>query len=151
MKHSACQFSLILLAVSAAPAALAGPDILKCVDRNGHVTLTDQPCPAGSRVAVVIPDGAPNNPVAAQGAAQGASQVGSSGTAGSTGSGGDEPAPNAAPQVEHYPLPPAPPRARQRPASTKPTPLSRDEATLKAARMKMLLNESAQSRQARLQ
>ncbi|MGZ5200962.1 MAG: DUF4124 domain-containing protein [Telluria sp.] len=137
MKNPACQLSLILLAACAAPAALAGPDILKCVDRNGHVTLTDQPCPPGSQVALVIPDVAPGNPVAAPGAAQ----VGSSGGAGATGSGGDEPAPNATPAVEHYPLPPAPPKTRARPAPAKRTPLTRDEVTLKAARMKMLLND----------
>jgi hypothetical protein len=143
MKYPACQLSLILLAACAAPAALAGPDILKCVDRNGHVTLTDQPCPAGSRIALVIADGAAGSP-----AAPGTAQAGPSGAAGATGSGGDEPAPGATPALEHYPLPPAPPRSRQRPAPAKRTPLSRDETTLKAARMKMLLidNENAQAR-----
>jgi hypothetical protein len=37
-----------LSALMAAPAALAGNEIVKCVDANGHVTLTDQPCEAGS-------------------------------------------------------------------------------------------------------
>jgi hypothetical protein len=31
-----------------APAAMAGNDIVKCIDANGHVTLTDQPCEAGN-------------------------------------------------------------------------------------------------------
>jgi hypothetical protein len=137
MKFSACQFSLTLLAVCAAPAALAGPDILKCVDRSGHVTLTDQPCPAGSRVSLVIPDTA-TGPISTPGAGQ----MGSSGAAGVTGSGGDEPMPaTGAPAIEHHPLPPAPPRAKVRPAPAKRTPMTRDEVTLKAARIKMLLND----------
>jgi hypothetical protein len=138
MKFSACQFSLSLLAACAAPAALAGPDILKCVDRGGHVTLTDQPCPAGTRVSLVIPDAAPGGPISTPGGAQ----MGSSGAAGATGSGGDEPVPTtAAPAVEHYPLPAPPPRAKARPVPAKRTPMRRDEVTLKAARMKMLLND----------
>jgi hypothetical protein len=137
MKFSACQLSLTLLAACAAPAALAGPDILKCVDRSGHVTLTDQPCPAGSRVSLVIPDAA-TGPVSTPGAAQ----IGTSGGAGATGAGGDEPVPaTGAPAVEHYPLPPPPPRAKARPAPAKRTPMTRDEVTLKAARIKMLLND----------
>jgi hypothetical protein len=37
-----------LSAAAAAPAAMAGNEIVKCVDTSGHVTLTDQPCDAGS-------------------------------------------------------------------------------------------------------
>jgi hypothetical protein len=37
---------MIAAAVLAVP-ALAG-EIVKCVDSNGHVTLTDQPCASGS-------------------------------------------------------------------------------------------------------
>jgi len=36
------------LSVSMAAPALAGNEIVKCVDASGHVTLTDQPCEAGA-------------------------------------------------------------------------------------------------------
>lgn len=146
MKTTACQMSLILLAACAAPGALAAPDILKCVDSAGHVTLTDQPCPAGSRVTLVIPDAAPERPVA-----RGAAQMGGSGAAGATGSGGDEPqvtAPAAtapAPGIERMP---APPRSRYKTPAGKRVPLSRDEATLRAAHMRMLINDDEMGRQA---
>jgi hypothetical protein len=32
----------------AAPAAMAGNEIVKCIDASGHITLTDQPCEAGN-------------------------------------------------------------------------------------------------------
>lgn len=127
MIRRACQLSLILAACAAAPAALAGPDILKCVDRTGHITLTDQPCAPGSaatRVAV---------------------QEGYSGAGGNTGSGGDE-----TPAVEHYPAPaPLAPQHRWRPAPAKKPAMSRDAATLKAARAQ-LLKDAARPRQGRL-
>ncbi|GAB3470508.1 hypothetical protein GCM10027321_41010 [Massilia terrae] len=147
MRTTACQMSLILLAASAAPGALAGPDILKCVDSAGHVTLTDQPCPAGSRVTLVIPDAAPERLPAARGAAQ----VGSSGSAGATGLGGDEPQVTApattvpAPGVERMP---PPPRSKYKTPAGKRVPLSRDEATLRAAHMRMLINDDEMGRQA---
>jgi hypothetical protein len=37
-----------LSAAVAAPVATAGNEIVKCVDAQGHVTLTDQPCDSGS-------------------------------------------------------------------------------------------------------
>lgn len=148
MKSAACQMSLILLSAFAAPSVLAGPDILKCVDSGGHVTLTDQPCPAGTRVTLVIPDATPPRP-----AARGAAQMGGSG-AGSTGSGGDEPqvtAPAAtapAPAVERMPAPPAAPRSKSKTPAGKHVPLSRDETTLRAAHMRMLINDDQMGRQA---
>ncbi|MFL6709723.1 MAG: DUF4124 domain-containing protein [Massilia sp.] len=45
--------ALALLAALSAP-AFAGGDIVKCVAADGHVTLTDQPCNAGSSSASVI-------------------------------------------------------------------------------------------------
>jgi hypothetical protein len=32
----------------ATPAAMAGNEIVKCIDASGHITLTDQPCEAGN-------------------------------------------------------------------------------------------------------
>ena len=46
MKRPVRLLSIIAAAVLAAP-ALAG-EIVKCVDSDGHVTLTDQPCASGS-------------------------------------------------------------------------------------------------------
>ena len=46
MKRPVRLLSIIAAAVLAAP-ALAG-EIVKCVDSNGHVTLTDQPCATGT-------------------------------------------------------------------------------------------------------
>ena len=48
MKRTARLMSIIAAAVLAAPAAMAGADVVKCVDSSGHVTLTDQPCDSGS-------------------------------------------------------------------------------------------------------
>lgn len=142
MSRYACQLSLILIAAAAAPGALAGPDILKCVDSAGHVTLTDQPCPKGSRVTLVIPDAGPPRPAAR-------TQAGGSGSAGATGSGGDEPAaampPAPAPASER--VPPPPPRGKYK-TQSKPAPLSRDETTLRAARMRMAIMDDEMGRQA---
>ncbi|GAB3418510.1 DUF4124 domain-containing protein [Massilia agilis] len=128
MKRQACQLCLILAAATAAPSALAG-DILKCVDRTGHVTLTDQPCPPGTAgQRLVIQD----------------SSFGGSGSAGSTGSGGDE-LPAAVPAMARYPAPaPLPPRGKWKPPTAKEAQLSRDAATLKAARMQLMVKENGQ-------
>ena len=48
MKRPVHLMSMIAAMVLAAPAAMAGNDIVKCVDGGGHVTLTDQPCGAGA-------------------------------------------------------------------------------------------------------
>ena len=49
----------------AAPAAFAGPDIVKCVDQTGHVTLTDEPCSDG-RETVLVPASVNTPPAAAE-------------------------------------------------------------------------------------
>ena len=46
MKRPVRLLSIVAAALLAAP-ALAG-EIVKCVDSNGHVTLTDQPCESGA-------------------------------------------------------------------------------------------------------
>jgi Domain of unknown function (DUF4124) len=137
MSLKSCQLGLVLAAVMAAPAALAGPGILKCVDRAGHVTLTDQPCAPGStgeRVAV---------------------QEGYSGASGSTGSGGpaDElPAARARPGVEHERArSPLAKQHRWRPApAARKAPMARDAATLKAARAQLLLKDGGRTRPGRI-
>ena len=58
MKRPVRLLSIIAAGVGAAP-ALAG-EIVKCVDSNGHITLTDQPCASGSATMPVSRDtGAP--------------------------------------------------------------------------------------------
>jgi hypothetical protein len=54
MKRPVRLLSMITAAVLAAP-ALAG-EIVKCVDGNGHVTLTDQPCAPGAIATPVSRD-----------------------------------------------------------------------------------------------
>ena len=67
MKHLAT-LSFTLAALAAAPAALAGSEILKCVDRAGNVTLTDQPCESGARATRMVSTAA-SAPAAAPGPA----------------------------------------------------------------------------------
>lgn len=108
MKRSARLMSMIAAAVLAAPAAMAGSDIVKCVDSSGHVTLTDQPCDGGA-VTVRLEQGASQN------------------------------ADQATPR--RYVLPAVDLRhdAWKRPAVERPAALSRDVATLKAARRTLLM------------
>jgi hypothetical protein len=118
MKRHACQISLIA-ALLAAPAAWAGSDIVKCVDRGGHVTLTDQPCE----------DGAAGVRLSTGNAADGAPQA-------------------ASPAVEHFPAPRELPRSGprsgpRRPPEAKRIKLSRDAVTLKEARAQLLLLDEA--------
>jgi hypothetical protein len=47
MKRSITLINVVAALVVAAPAAMAA-DIVKCVDPDGHVTLTDQPCSTGA-------------------------------------------------------------------------------------------------------
>jgi len=59
MKRLASQLPLAQLflsfaAVAATPAALAGSEILKCVDAAGHVTLTDRPCESGAQATRLV-------------------------------------------------------------------------------------------------
>jgi hypothetical protein len=117
MKRHACHISLIA-ALLAAPSAWAGSDIVKCIDRGGHVTLTDQPCEDGA-AALRVSTGNDSAPVVS-------------------------PAVERYPAVEHFRAPPAVPRAaaRKKPA-IKPAGLSRDALTLKEARAQLLLLDEA--------
>ncbi len=53
MKRPTRQLCLIIAALAAAPLALAGSPIVKCIDPSGHVTLTDQPCSDGAATVQV--------------------------------------------------------------------------------------------------
>lgn len=122
MKRLASQLTLIFAAIAAAPAALAGSEILKCVDAGGHVTLTDQPCESGSQATrLVSVAGSESAPATAE--AQ-------------------------SPAVQRYEAP----HALQRQQAWRPRveqvqaqrdrPLARDVATLKAARAQLLLSDA---------
>jgi hypothetical protein len=101
-----------LSASMAAPAAVAGNEIVKCIDTSGHVTLTDQPCEAGTATVRLSTENA-------------------------------QTAEPAAPAQRHV-LPAAQLRheAWRRPQVVRAAPLSRDVATLKAARRMLMLQES---------
>jgi hypothetical protein len=125
--------------LAAAP-AMAGNDVVKCVDAQGRVTLTDQPCSAGS-ASVRLAAGTDT----ANGGG-GAGAYGASG-GGDTGAGGDDEGPVAqrhiipAAELRHStwrPAVAAAPRGMS-PALSRAAPLARDVATLKAARRAMML------------
>jgi hypothetical protein len=63
MNRNTFRSSIFITAMLAASAAFAGADIVKCVDQNGHVTLTDAQCNEGAQPALVA--GAAATPAAA--------------------------------------------------------------------------------------
>lgn len=119
MKRHLC---LSLFAAALAAPALAGGNIVKCVDGAGHITLTDQPCEAGATMVRL----------ASMPAAQGPSRA--------------KPYPLAA---EAAVLPP-PRLVRERYVMerAKAKPLKRDVLTLKAARAQFLLMDAEPGTQA---
>jgi len=113
----------ILVAALAAPAVEAGTDIVKCVDGEGRITLTDQPCDSGTTTVRL----------ASMPAEESTTRV--------------EPYPLVA---EHATLPPPSAQRRQvvpRIQYVKAKPMMRDVATLKAARAQFLLMDAGASRQ----
>lgn len=120
MKRLASRLTLLFAAVAATPAALAGSEILKCVDVAGHVTLTDQPCESGARATRLVANAAPEAPSADSSAQAPATQ---------------------AVAVQRYEAPPAMLRQQDwRPRMPqRDRPLARDVATLKAARAQLML------------
>jgi hypothetical protein len=129
MKRLATQLSFVLpvitlcAAIAATPAALAGSEVLKCVDVEGHVTLTDQPCESGARMTRLVAATASESEAEAP-AAVAASQP---------------------PAVQRHEAAPALQRQqawRPRVAAQTDRPLARDVATLKAARAQLLLIDS---------
>lgn len=119
MKRLASQLSLIMAALAVAPAALAGSEVLKCVDAGGHVTLTDQPCESGARVTRLTTASPQDGALPAPAAGTEAQASG----------------------VQRYEAPLAISRQQTwRPrVPNRDRPLARDVATLKAARAQLLL------------
>jgi hypothetical protein len=116
MKRVLIQISLCAAAALGAPAALAGSEIVKCIDAKGHVTLTDQPCTDGAttvRMAKMPADAQDATPV--------------------------EPYPLAA---ERASLPPRDLQRRAPATRAKAKPMQRDIHTLKEARATFLLQDA---------
>jgi len=120
--------SFTLAALAAAPAALAGSEVLKCVDSAGNVTLTDQPCESGARATRMLV-GSP----AAPAPVENADLADAAPAAGQDAHPLQRFAASARMQQQHDWRPRMPPRDR---------PLARDVATLKAARAQLLLSDS---------
>ena len=120
MKRLASRLSLMLAVIAVTPAALAGSEILKCVDSSGHVTLTDQPCEGGAHGTRLVSSTASETAVS-------------------------EPStPGAQPQgitAQRYEAAPAMLRQQDwRPrVANRDRALARDVATLKAARAQLML------------
>lgn len=113
MMRSITLINILAAMVVAAPAAMAG-DIVKCVDPDGHVTLTDQPCAGGASTVHLEQDKA---------------------------------APVSAPAPQRYVLPSTELRQGtwRRPDLSQPVPLTRDVATMKAARRTLMMQEAKAS------
>lgn len=103
-----------LAGMAATPAALANGGIVKCIGAGGHVTLTDTACPAGERSVTLLPGAQSAAPTEAQPLPSAARSL----------------AAPARAAIARAPL------ARLDPPSRS---LTRDVATLKAARQAMLL------------
>lgn len=112
MKRPVRLLSLITAAVLAAP-ALAG-EIVKCVDSNGHITLTDQPCNTDAATVPLARDTARD-------------------TAGTVAA--------SPPQRHVLPAAELSRTAWKRPNLAAPARLARDVATLKEARRMMMLQD----------
>jgi hypothetical protein len=139
MKRHASQLSLILAAFAFAPAALAGPEVVKCTDPAGHVTLTDQPCE--SNAATVRLSQVPAVPEAEALVVSDEAEAGAELAA----------AAHRFPVERHVA---APGLLRQANWKTPPAPgsrlLARDVATLKQARLQLQMMDSTAKRQPRL-
>ncbi|MCA1245009.1 DUF4124 domain-containing protein [Massilia oculi] len=120
-RHLCLSILAAALAASAVPPALAGSEIVKCVGSDGRITLTDQPC-AGRASTVRLPGGGADAPSGQ--ARHDAGRV--------------APYPLA---VEQGVLPPPPQRSAGF-VRTRGKPLTRDIATLKAARAQFLLMDT---------
>ncbi|MDB5920177.1 MAG: hypothetical protein JWR40_4411 [Massilia sp.] len=59
MNRPTFRTSIFIAAMLAASAAFAGADIVKCVDQNGKVTLTDAGCGEGIPAVVIPAEAAP--------------------------------------------------------------------------------------------
>ena len=131
MNRHTFRSSIFITAMLAASAASAGADIVKCVDQNGKVTLTDAQCGEGIQTVVV------------QGAAEAAPAVSSENDAAD---GAVQPAAPAVRRVATQRVAYAPQQVRHdswAAARSSGRILSRDVETLKAARLSMQVLDGA--------
>lgn len=117
-----------LSATMAAPSAMAGNEIVKCVDTAGHVTLTDQPCETGATTVRLSSDTQQS---------QQPSQA------------SQQSQPSQQPQRRFVPSAELRHANWKRPQVVRPAPLSRDVATMKAA-YRMMLQQDTRPRLAGL-
>ncbi|MGZ9043591.1 MAG: DUF4124 domain-containing protein [Telluria sp.] len=120
MTSRAVRHTLFIAGLVLASSTFAGTDVLKCTDPSGHVTLTDQPCPANGGEVVF------------DGSADAADEA-------------SAPAMDSGSRYRLASLPPAP-RLRARPLAQPPgRALARDVATLKQAHRALLALDSTMS------
>jgi hypothetical protein len=138
MNHHTFRSSIFIATMLAASAAFAGADIVKCVDQDGKVTLTDAACGDGVRAVVVAAAEAPVTAPADNEAADGGLVAAAPAVH------------RAAPQRVAFA--PQPIQHDSWTAARANKMLSRDVETLKAARLSMqvLDSASATARQQRL-
>lgn len=121
MTSRAVRHTILIAGMMLASGTFAASDVLKCTDSSGHITLTDQPCPAS------------------------AGQVVLAGSADATADEAAAPAVQGATRYQLTSLPPAP-RLRATGAAQPPgRALAQDVATLKQARRTLLMLDSTMS------
>ncbi|MDB5906289.1 MAG: hypothetical protein JWP34_403 [Massilia sp.] len=127
MNRHTIRASMLATAMLAASAAFAGADIVKCVDQNGHVILTNSQCGEGDQaVLVAAPGVAASEETAVVPAAPAVRRV----------------------TVQRYVLPPAEVRQGTWTSPSRASrPLARDVETLKAARLSMQVLDEASATQ----
>lgn len=148
MIHRALSRSMFFAGLMLSSTVFADAPIVKCIDGDGKVTLTDARCPAAARTVAVVAGGA--GVAAAEGAVDNEDEAGdtnndremalSGGAAPEAATAAVSP---GAPNVERYNAAAwttrALPGVRKFAGST----LARDVATLKAARHSLMLQDSA--------
>ncbi|WP_164557763.1 DUF4124 domain-containing protein [Massilia atriviolacea] len=136
MIHRALTRSMFFAGLMLSSTVFADPDIVKCIDSDGKVTLTDARCPAADQTVAVVAGG--TGPAAPEESGD------ENEMAAIAGESSDTPAGASAPTVErHYTAAVWPKRDFPGVRKHAGGGLSRDVATLKAARHNLMLQDSA--------
>ena len=140
MMHKALTQSIFFAGLMLSASVFADPEIVKCVDGDGKVTLTDTRCPASAQTVAVVAGG--TGPAGSEEAEE-AADDGEIALISGESSAPVAPAAVTAPSIERYAATVWPKRefagVRKHAAGT----LARDVATLKAARHSLMLQDSA--------
>lgn len=125
----ALKHAIVILGLFGASSTFAGSEIVKCVDADGKVTLTDAACPTSAQVVALV---------------AGASDSDNGNNAATGDMGDSATAPAAAPAVDRY-YPAYVPQRRQLPVVKHQASgsLARDVATLQVARSNLRLLDNA--------